>query len=64
MRKLIMALIVFGILGIASCSKCTTCSPAQGADISVCDKDYSSESEYQEAVDSYESAGYSCFNSL
>jgi hypothetical protein len=50
-------------LVFSSCSKCTTCSPETGSDVKFCESDYSTSSEYDEAVNLYEGTGYSCTQS-
>jgi hypothetical protein len=60
MFRFIMLIPLAATLLFSACSKCTTCSPAQGSDVKFCESDYSSASAYNDAINMYEGTGYSC----
>ena len=66
MKKLVLlsAMSVIIITGFASCNKCQICTKESSNEIRVCQKDYSNNTEYGLALDSYEADGYSCKSSI
>jgi hypothetical protein len=59
--KKIKIIFLFGILVLtfSSCQKCTTCNDRWG-DLEICEGDFNSNQEYQDAISEYEADGYSC----
>jgi hypothetical protein len=47
-------------MALGSCSKCVVCTKSASPEIRVCEKDYSSNTQYGVVVDGYELSGYSC----
>jgi hypothetical protein len=58
------ALAVIVSMGFTSCKKCQVCTKNSSPEIRICEKDYSTNTEYGLALDAYEANGYNCKNSL
>ncbi len=53
---------VFISMGFVSCKKCQKCTRSSSPTITICEKDYNSNTEYGLALDAYQATGYTCKN--
>lgn len=60
----ISAVVMFISMGFTSCKRCQVCKKDSEPTIRVCEKDYSSNTEYGLTLDVYEAQGYDCKTSL
>jgi len=62
MKKIIFVAIA-GLLftaGVSSCKQCQVCTKDSSPEVRICERDYSSATEYGFAIDVQESQGYEC----
>lgn len=62
MKKLLVlsALGLVMATGFSSCKQCQVCTKPSEPEVRVCEKDYSSTTEYGLAIDVLEGGGYDC----
>ncbi len=66
MKKLFLfsTLAVIVSMGFTSCKRCQVCTKDSSPTVRVCEKDYSSNTEYGLVLDSYVIQGYTCKDKL
>jgi hypothetical protein len=57
---LIIAISAICVSLFPSCNKCTTCTKNGGSISTVCRNSYSSDNQYNAAIQVYENTGYNC----
>lgn len=63
--KMLAAIVaVISLVSFSSCTKCKVCTRENSPEVRICEKDYSSQTEYGFAVDAAEAGGYTCKESL
>jgi hypothetical protein len=63
--KTIMIMICSGVIFITaleSCQSCTLCEKGTEPDSRICKSDYNNNSQYRQAIQDKENAGFSCHN--
>jgi hypothetical protein len=54
------ALAVIILSGFSSCRKCVRCTRDSSPEVTVCEKDYNTNTAYGLTIDGYEATGYHC----